>query len=56
MSFCECKTEYSLEEHGEGWALYLGRCNHRHGYNIANIEEIDLARMRDMVERANRGL
>jgi len=36
---CKCPTEYSIEPHGDGFALYLGRCGHRHGYNLINMKE-----------------
>ena len=36
---CECEVKYSIEPHGDGYALYYGRCNHRHGYNLANMVE-----------------
>jgi hypothetical protein len=36
---CKCPIEYSIERHGKGYALYLGRCNHRHGYNLINMVE-----------------
>lgn len=50
---CRCPDIYSIEPHGEGWALYLGRCNHRHGYNLANIQEPDLTRLNELVSRLN---
>ena len=36
---CHCKDKYSIEPHGKGHAIYWGRCNHRHGANIALITE-----------------
>lgn len=36
---CQCESKYSIEPHGDGYALYFGRCNHRHGYNLANMVE-----------------
>lgn len=36
---CKCEVKYTIERHGKGYALYYGRCNHRHGYNLANIVE-----------------
>jgi hypothetical protein len=36
---CTCKALYSISPHGEGYALYYGRCGHRHGYNLANMVE-----------------
>lgn len=36
---CSCKSRYSIELHGEGYALYFDRCPHRHGYNLINMTE-----------------
>lgn len=36
---CTCEARYTIEPHGEGYALYHGRCVHRHGYNLAYITE-----------------
>ena len=36
---CKCETKYTIERHGKGYALYLGRCNHRHGWNLVNMVE-----------------
>lgn len=36
---CKCKTKYTIEPHGAGYALYAGRCPHRHGYNLVNMIE-----------------
>jgi hypothetical protein len=36
---CTCENKYTIEPHGEGYALYYGRCNHRHGYNLVNMVE-----------------
>ena len=36
---CECAAQYTIEPHGKGYALYHGRCGHRHGYNLAYITE-----------------
>ena len=36
---CRCVARYSIEPHGDGYAVYWGRCNHRHGANIAHITE-----------------
>jgi len=38
---CKCKDEYSIEPHGNGYALYFGRCPHRHGYNLLHITEVE---------------
>lgn len=48
---CQCPDEYSFEPHGEGWALYYGRCDHRHGYNIAFIKEPDIKQITEMLEK-----
>ncbi len=36
---CKCEGKYTIERHGKGYALYLGRCNHRHGWNLINMVE-----------------
>ena len=36
---CKCEARYTIEPHGEGYALYYGRCVHRHGYNLVNMVE-----------------
>lgn len=50
---CKCNSEYSIEPHGKGYALYLNRCNHRHGYNLANITEPDMKRLNEMILKLN---
>jgi hypothetical protein len=35
----KCEEQYTIEPHGEGYALYYGRCACRHGYNLANMVE-----------------
>lgn len=49
LSVCGCNDEYTFEEHGQGYALYFGRCPHRHGYNIANIESMDMEKFDEML-------
>lgn len=39
FEICDCPNKYTIEPHGDGMALYYGRCNHRHGCNLANIKE-----------------
>lgn len=39
FGICECEAKYTIEPHGEGYALYYGRCNHRHGYNLVYLTE-----------------
>jgi hypothetical protein len=36
---CTCEARYTIEPHGDGYALYYGRCSHRHGYNLINMVE-----------------
>jgi hypothetical protein len=36
---CNCEFRYTIESHGPGYALYYGRCRHRHGYNLINMLE-----------------
>jgi len=36
---CTCESKYTIEPHGDGYALYLGRCGHRHGWNLINMVE-----------------
>jgi hypothetical protein len=36
---CRCESKYSIEPHGDGHAIYWGRCNHRHGANVARLTE-----------------
>lgn len=36
---CTCEVKYTIEPHGDGYALYYGRCVHRHGYNLINMVE-----------------
>lgn len=39
FDLCECETRYSIERHGKGYTLYIGRCPHRHGYNLVHLTE-----------------
>jgi hypothetical protein len=36
---CQCDQIYTIEPHGNGYALYYGRCNHRHGYNLVYLTD-----------------
>ncbi len=36
---CTCEPKYTIEPHGDGYALYHGRCNHRHGYNLVYLND-----------------
>jgi hypothetical protein len=42
MLNCNCKDKYSIEKHGDAYALYFGRCDHKHGYNLAKISDLAL--------------
>lgn len=35
-----CELKYTIEPHGDGLTLYWGRCNCRHGYNLAQVSEV----------------
>ena len=39
IEVCSCKPAYSIEPHGDAHALYFGRCDHLHGYNLCRITE-----------------
>lgn len=43
MFTCKCRDRYSIEEHGHdnGYALYFGRCDHKHGYNLCHLSDFD---------------
>ena len=36
---CKCEPQYTIEPHGDGYALYFGRCNHKHGWNLVYLKE-----------------
>lgn len=36
---CNCENKYTIEPHGDGYVLYYGRCQHRHGYNLVYLKE-----------------
>lgn len=36
---CDCESLYTIEPHGEGYALYYSRCIHRHGYNLVYLTD-----------------
>ena len=36
---CTCEPRYTIGPHGKGYALYYGRCMHKHGYNLVNMIE-----------------
>jgi hypothetical protein len=38
---CKCSNRYSIEPHGSGYALYMDRCPHKHGFKLAFITEAD---------------
>lgn len=52
--FCSCIDKYSIEEHGKGYALYYGRCQHRHGYKLCLLSEFDAEGKQtlELIERA----
>lgn len=52
---CRCKDKYSIEEHGKGYAIYWGRCQHRHGANIALLTECSRKDLIEYFEKALNG-
>jgi hypothetical protein len=38
--FLECtyRERYTVESHGDGYAIYFGRCAHKHGIKEADNE------------------
>ncbi len=54
VKFCPCVDKYSIEKHGKGYALYYGRCQHRHGFNLCLLSEFDSEgqQTRALIERA----
>jgi hypothetical protein len=36
---CSCEAKFTISPHGDAYALYYGLCDHRHGYNLADIVE-----------------
>lgn len=53
---CCHKDLFSIEPHGKGFALYRGRCNHRHGYNLAFITETNQQTLDLIVTALNKEL
>ena len=50
---CDCKNKYSITTHGNGYALMFAMCQHRHGYNLANMREVDFPMIKAMLLRLN---
>jgi hypothetical protein len=40
FEICDCQQTYSIEPHGPAHVIYFGRCQHRHGYNLATLTEL----------------
>lgn len=36
---CTCAARYTIEPHGDAYALFYGRCGHRHGWNLVYLNE-----------------
>jgi galactokinase len=54
---CHCIDRYSIEPHGNAFALYYGRCGHRHGYNLCKLSDFDIhaeQTMTDIVKALDR--
>lgn len=49
---CKCKNRYSIEPHGNGHAIYWGRCMHRHGANIGHLTECNRKDLIEYFEKA----
>lgn len=48
---CICEKRFTIESHGDGYALYLGRCDHKHGFNMMHITECVNRDYLDLIER-----
>ncbi len=38
---CTCIDQYLIEPHNTGFALYYGRCKHRHGFKLCSLSDFD---------------
>jgi hypothetical protein len=47
--------QYSIEPHGDGFALYYGRSNSFHGWRLCNLTEVD-PKVPDLLQRIVDGL
>ena len=54
---CKCEPQYTIEPHGDAYALYYGRCGHSHGHNLAYITEpafnCDLGHIEKLINLGN---
>ena len=48
---CQCSDKFVIEPHGKGYALYWGRCQHRHGYNLLHITECTREDILKLIEK-----
>lgn len=46
--------KYSIEGHGDGYALYFGRTPFHHGYNLAHLTEISQETIDKIVRALNK--
>ena len=46
--------KYSIEPHGDGYALYFGRTPFHHGANLAHLTEISQETIRKIEDALNR--
>ena len=53
LAECTCTPKYSIEPHEDGYALYWGRCEHKHGVSLALITE---CRRKDIIEYFEKAL
>lgn len=35
---CNCETKYTIEQDGDFYVLFHGRCPHKHGYNLVYLK------------------
>jgi hypothetical protein len=58
---CDCEGKYTIEPHGannEFHVLYLGRCGHRHGWNLVELYDpaLNLCALKHIEYLLNLGL
>jgi hypothetical protein len=46
--------KYAIEPHGDGYALYHGRSNFTHGFNLAHLTEISPETIKLIVDALNK--
>lgn len=51
LMICKCIPKWTVEEHGNGYTIYHGRCRHKHGYNWSHLTECS-PQMAEKIENA----